>query len=642
MFKIRHVLVLAMVAALVFGAGEAAAQQSAKPESVLTRIPGDCLGFVVINNLGDATAKVDKFIVDIGFGGMLPSSILKVTKAQLRVGDGFVDNGGVAVVVLDLAQYGWDVKKMIEAERGPDSPPPVALLLPGGDPMKMFAAYKPEKTDGYVKVTLPGWPGFAKALGGYTVISPMPQVVDAVLASRVPVAAKLGKDHARIIAGCDVAAYGDMKMIAPYINAGIDKMDKEMARDGGIAANRGRDVSSEVMMMGLVRGLLPTYKKIIGQMDGVTLGLRLTRKGLVLEEVATYLPESDLGRIIAGTKARPGTMMKNISMLPYVVAGGVAAQTTTPEAKALGEKLGQSIVDAILGSGLGGEIPAELAARALKIGKTMESQIVRGDFYAGGTTEAGGLFGLGVMLKVKDPAVVKSALGELVVLSEDAIKHFFAGEGRDKEEVRQLSFRYVKGAATVGGKTLDAIEITHPEMASMSDRERREMRKVLGEDKVRFFIATPDARTVTITFGGATAFAGAVATAQTVQTFAVDQVVAAAMKELPANPAFAMLISPANLLEVVKAGIRIMGGDEILAETGLGDVTMKSKAPIAIGAALLRSGVHERAFVPTKTVAEAVKIGMGLWQQSTGLRRANSDRTQASEFRQDDARDNDF
>ena len=196
-------------------------------EDILTRIPADCLGFVAVRNVGDFGAKIDKFLADINVAKMLPGSVLPLLKGAATVGDGFNDNGGAALVFLDPAQFGLTI------EAYGSSSPPIVFLLPGNNPKLTFANWQPTEEAGYVKLRMPdGDEGFAKPLGGYTILGNNKQMVDAVAGSAKPVAGKIGPDHRDVIAKSDVAAYADMKTLAPILNKAIDGALAEMKQAG--------------------------------------------------------------------------------------------------------------------------------------------------------------------------------------------------------------------------------------------------------------------------------------------------------------------------------------------------------------------------------------------------------------------------
>jgi len=99
-----------------------------------------------------------------------------------------------------------------------------------------------------------------------------------------------------------------------------------------------------------------------------------------------------------------------------------------------------------------------------------------------------------------------------------------------------------------GEGTWDVIEISHPEMAAMPEEQRTMMKTILGEDKVRILISSPDDKTVVFTFGGSKAMMEeAVKAATTGGSLPQDKGLTAAMENMPKNLVMVGAINGANI-----------------------------------------------------------------------------------------------
>jgi len=638
--KTSRLLVAAVVIGLLVGAARAQEAPPVVPpaENVLSRIPADCLGFIAIGNVADANVKVNRFLAAIGLSEMLPDNILQFVKMQLKLTEGVNDNGGLALVLLDFAQYGWDVPKMLaEDTDGPPGPPPIAILIPGNDPAKIFAKYKPVAEKGYVKVDFGGGdPGYAKALGGYTVLTPTPAVLAAVVESPKSVLKKLSAGHRRAITANDVALYIDMKMASPYLAALMDFAVAQMTQQAGREAGRGGPTGPIKGLMTLYAGMLDFYKGIIAQMEGLTIGLRLSRSGVLIDELASFQRGSDMRTILAAYPKIRGPLLNKLpASLPYVLAlGAGGGKLTSPRAIALNEKFNRELRNKLWANEALAKIPPDTRAKLERLARVTDEQALGMRLYGGGAAPGVGLFGLAVVLEVKDAATVKTVLADVPSIAESIIKALV-----DDEEVQKLSITYVQGAATVAGVTADAIQIDHPELADMKPEEKAEMIKVLGEAKIRLFVAAPDKNTVVVTFGGGEAFLAEALKASTGrQDLADDPAVAAALRRMPRNPIYVGVFSAKNLVDLIKNGVRVIAGPEALESEPWPMVQFSTQTPIAIGAAITNRGeVSERMFVPTATVAEAVKMFLQI--QQAGQEAAEKAR---ADWEKNRARDEDF
>ena len=82
------------------------------------------------------------------------------------------------------------------------------------------------------------------------------------------------------------------------------------------------------------------------------------------------------------------------------------------------------------------------------------------------------------------------------------------GQQEQNKDLESLKFSYTKNAETINNGTVDVIEVTFDDLNTMTDKEKADMKKVLGEDKILIRIAQADPKTLVITFGGGTSFMG--------------------------------------------------------------------------------------------------------------------------------------
>ena len=589
------------------------APATAQPaENVLSHIPADCAGFVVINNLADTSAKIDKFIADIGLGQMMPGSILPMLKAQLQMTQGLNDNAGAALVALDPAQFGWDVKTIENLPRagGPDRLP-LALLIPGNNPREIFANFEPVEENGYVKVNLSDETWLTKAIGGYTVLAPSEQAIEAVVSSVRPAAIKIGPDHRAVLATCDIAAFVDMKMLAPYFASFIDSTEQEMKE-----AVADEFTPAPVRMIGSIYGnLLPFYRNLLIQAEAVTFGLRLSKTGLILEEFVRYQPDSDLAKMLAAVKPASGPLLDKLPVLPHVMAFDTGSSLDmTGQQTLLYKTLVKGLLDAFLTSDekMAG-VSEETKDLARQIADTFIDQVTGAQGYLGRDTAAEGVFGASVVLDVKDANAMMGVFPDLVKVTNELAKAMLA----EIEELKDLSIRYVEGVASVDGVSVNAVDVECPVLADLQEAIPGGLATILGQDAIRFHVAAVDPGTVVVTFGGGEALlAEAVKAVRAGRPLTAHADVAAAMKELPANLTSVGFFSPANLVDLIKDAVAAAAPPE-QAEQAMGMLEMfsfQTRTPIAVGAAVRPTGQHQRTFVPIGLIAEGVQKVMMLPQ----------------------------
>jgi hypothetical protein len=99
---------------------------------------------------------------------------------------------------------------------------------------------------------------------------------------------------------------------------------------------------------------------------------------------------------------------------------------------------------------------------------------------------------------------------------------------------------------------------------------------------------------------------------------------------MPQDTASVVLFSPSNLLEAVKTGTRLMAGDD--AQMPWMNMTIPSKAPIALGGAVEGAGLHYRLLIPTELVRDIVNLYMQAMSGPGGPAAAEEDSDTAEDF----------
>jgi hypothetical protein len=611
----RNVAVLLCVSLVASGAWaqEAGAPKQAYPkaEPVLSHIPAGSLGFAVIPNAQAAAGRVDKFIADIGLAKMLPSpdpdhpekkvSVLDLLRGAARLGPGFNPNGGVAVVMLDPNAFGINLLELIpggpgakagpmpmaepgEAAEKPKPKIPFVIFVPGKSVQDVFGAYPMEAAGKYTLVNLRMGPTYAAKLGSYVVLSPHDKALDAVMAAGKKAAAELPAEHRKIIAASDIAYYINMKVAAPILQQFLTKAVEQIVKQAGPLGP----------IMGVYMGI---YGDLIGQLDAVTVAGRFVPSGLVLDEMVSFQPGTYYAKAMLAETPSAKVPLNALPDLPYVLAVGASGDTSEESAK-----IGMEMIDSLLKSDLLKALPQEEKDRARKIVEGMSRQITGMQMVGGGAPAGSGLFGLSWVVHCKSAEKVKGLIAEEAAFAQGLVKHF----GGDNPDVQKLKIRYVKGMETVGSVTADAVVVEHPDLNEMEEDERSKMKKVLGEDQVRFLVAAADKNTVVITFGGSRNFLvealKAAAGKGSIGTAPED---AEAMRYLPKKKTAVVLINGANLYQLIVAGMKTMEPD-----AELPPFKITCKTPISVGVGQTGKSMHVVVYYPTQLVKEVVGIFM--------------------------------
>ncbi|MDP6045459.1 MAG: hypothetical protein QGG25_07615, partial [Phycisphaerae bacterium] len=478
--------------------------QNAPAEPVLKHIPAGATAYVIVNNIQNTLTKIENYGTDLGLMPPKPadapktSMMLTMLRQMAMLGDGFNPNADAAVVLLDIKQYGFNLPGLIESgmagkeldEKNAQAIAngiPFVIYVPGSSIKGVFGKYPIAQEGLLTTVKLRMGKMFAAKAGSYVILSPNKDALKAVLTSAKKTEDELTKAQAALIKRNDISYNVDFKILSPPLNAFMAAIKKQVAQE-------------EPEIAPILNIYFSLFTQIFDQLDSESGGIRIDKTGIIAEAVDVAKPGTTMAKtwaVMGQAKSKGAGVLNSIPSLPYVLAFGAAGQ---PGAGG-GAELFTKLVDDVLAiEPLASKLTAATKAKTKKTVAGLINEITEIQVVAGGAPAGNGLFGLSYCIKCKDSANFKSLLADKASLVKTFLKALI-----DDNDVNDLTITYSKGVETVGSIPVDAIEISHPEMAKMSQKERTEMTKVLGEDKIRFLIAAPDKNTVVITFAGSTA-----------------------------------------------------------------------------------------------------------------------------------------
>ncbi len=587
-------------------AGAARAQDQA---AALEQIPPGVAAFVVVDNLAQTGASLDQFIADVGLGRMMPGSVLNVLKQQMGIQQGLDDQGSFALVVLDPSRFGWGAAEMT-GQAPPPGPLPIVLVIPASDPASLFANFETAQEGDYLQVMLDGEPWVAQARQGMTVLAPQPRMIETLAASEESVTGQMPEQHLAVIRKAGLSGYADMQVLQGFMLASIDQAEQQMAQmeEGGFLP------PPMLVVIRAYQALLPMYREIIPQMQGISLNLAVTQPGLVLREYVTYVPDSDLGRLMEAMDAE-GAGFSHLPDLKYVLA--MAANWSWPEdeqAVGLWEQMARDFMVRFLTAM---DVPEQPRQQAVEAYLALATQMSRYEIYAGGAVEdEPGVFGLATVMEVEDQ---QAALEQIRNLTESVFTMLqsmrpevvTAEEPAETAEDR-LRLQWQESSQEVEGVSVTAVVLEGANLTEGDAEEMEKLRTILGEERAVFYVAPVGENLIVVTYGGGQPFlAQAIRGAQSDES-AIEPgpQVNAVLDELPGEPMFVGLFSVANLIDVMKTGMQQVSPERYEYHP-LANIEFQADTPLAMAAGIEGTGVHYVVFVPTEVVGETVR----LWQQ---------------------------
>jgi len=581
-----------------------------KAEPVLKHIPAGTLGYLVVNDITATNGRLSRFLGEIGLGqimAQIPGGALGIIRAQARLGPGFNPNGGFAAVVLDPKEFGIDLLGMMGiggAKTNAETPKfPIVLFVPGKDPKAVFPTFEITGTGSQMSFSHSGNTGFIRTGGDYILVSPSKKALDAVTAPGKKTLSELTKDDARIIATSDAAAFINMKIVGPLYVKMLEKM-MNMGMMAAPPATATGPASAEKAHKSMMQSAVTFYRDLFSQMDSATVGCKLTRNGVLIEEAVSFAAQSAWAEAMASFKSTGPLRMDRVPDLPYVLAGTFAG--------GWGKKtweLNRNLTFQMLETSAPGKISEEMKKRIEKLFEQMGDEIKGGQFVIGAAPAQSGVFAVAVLINCKDSSRLKKLVAEKVALADELLKIIFT-----QEEMQKLTIKYEGGIETIGTVVVDAVTVAHPKLSTMDEEDRAMLIKVLGEDRLRIRIAAPDKTTLVATFGGSKAFlTEALNSARRPKPLLTAQQSADAAKYMPKRPSGLFVFNVANLMEAIEAGRKI-----IEPESAPIPVKLMDRTPIVMSVGGAGNATHIACFVPNSVIREVVTALMMLGAPGQG------------------------
>lgn len=584
--------------------------------TVLSEIPSGVMGFAVINDLKTTSTKVDTFIRQIGLGQManqaMPDGVLKMIVKEARLGDGFTGEGDVAIAMLNPKDVGMDFSKLVEERMntmmgdGGQQPPkevqlPFVVWLPGKSIESVFPKkdYNPTKKGAFTELSLPTGKMLAMEKGKYVILSPNAEALTVVKKSKLGVLKDLRNDHALEILRTEIGIHMDMKVAGPILNDIIKTFEKfiqkqKEAGGGGMG----------MMMMGpmaMMDKIMPTYRDLLEQVSAVTVTGKFVPTGVVVRELATYKTNSEFGRMIAAYKPTDKDLLGKLPDHNWVLAGGGHNLPGIKKAVSLYLDMMDSALEMSPVGGLG-----QYRAKFSKLTEDMTKEIDTLQFVIGGAAQGNGMFGMTCVMEGDSAKKITGVMKSGTELIDELINKKF---GQMDPSTAMPKISYVEDNAEIDAGKLDVIDITHPELAGMSEQERGMMKKVLGEDRIRFYVAQADKNTAVVTMGGSTQQMAVSLKSAKAGTGSImnSRWMTVPKQYLPKKPAMIMVFNGSNLFDLIISGMK-----KVAPEAELPAGRISCRTPVAMGIALEDDTAKSVIYVPTKLVKDSVVLFLSM------------------------------
>lgn len=454
--------------------------------SLLEAIPKDATAFFAIRNLKELDGKITAFAGKLDFklggeGAMWPAPLTWV-KETLQIGNGLDENGGVAVVLLNCA----NVKTSGEAMTR------MALFLPTTKPDAMAEALGGQKQENAYSLLLAGQPMLATAGKNHLVLAQTPDSLREALKSGGGVGQSMSKDRIAAFGQDDLFGWVNFRGVSPDLRKEIENALTGLVNLGGTVDPTAAAEGAKNLTKWLEEG------------DVVAFSVRIdAQKGVLLSGYSALKPDTEYGRILAGTKPPTEPLLIGLPDESVICAFGSGSNGSVPGVeeqirKGLDQALSEEMLTSIIS-------PENLKSFKDELVKLLVQVDAINLSMAGLPAESGdGMIGLLSVVTVKDSRKWQAQARSLFATVKNMIVKAAQQPDITEEELKavEAAIQIKENAETLGTAAVDHFVIDLAQIPDLTEDDIAEVKAVIGKEGILVRIAAMDPTHVVISFGG--------------------------------------------------------------------------------------------------------------------------------------------
>jgi len=255
---------------------------------------------------------------------------------------------------------------------------------------------------------------------------------------------------------------------------------------------------------------------------------------------------SGAAKRLAAYKPSDRPLVNRLPDLPYLIKLGIDTTVKGPADQRQEQR--KVLLSLIPG------LPEDTKAAIEQATLSLDSELTGLQFFFGRAKQEGGGIGLALVAECNSSDNLKKAIKDIVSASETCLALV------PDNDFRNLSIKYGDQADTADKATVDSITFEHPDLNNQNEHSRRAMTNMLGEDKIRIYTSQVDAKTLLLTFGGASEFHKQAAKAAAAGTSNLDEHAHKTLAEMPKGAQALGLMSVTEFWNIRMGLIGTIGG----------------------------------------------------------------------------------
>ena len=300
----------AVLAAALLASAVVSAVRAAEP-AVLTLVPGDAYGVVVINNVRTFANKAANAATRLNLP--LPPDLVGAATRNLGITKGFDANSSAALVLLKPS-----AEKLAEGYF--NGQPPAVILLPTSDAKGMMEPFSPGAADakGISQVTLPSNPdekGYVAVIEDkWIVFAQNRDDLTAYLARGASFAKTASPETLKVFENNDVVAWANVEKLGEGLDKVLDERQVDFAGMMDLANNVAaqQDKVAIATQKATIAGMFALTKQYLKDAKAAMITARLTDSGATLGMVGDFKPDSLIGKFVASQAAGGPVTLKGL------------------------------------------------------------------------------------------------------------------------------------------------------------------------------------------------------------------------------------------------------------------------------------------------------------------------------------------
>lgn len=486
----------------------------AQPTGVLDIVPANAWAAVVVRDLRALNNKIVAVGKDLGVPigpGTMVGDPLTMLKGFLGAVEGLDEKGSVALVVTKVDPLDMeglqksmvilvpctDPKAFLDQYAAGDEEPASEPAKEGDadkaeEPSKEEgqAAHDPDKPKlprGVVALKVMQQDSYGAVKGNYAILAPAPEAIEAFLAAKEPIRAKMPKERAAVLEKkTDILIWLNVAEAGPAVKESVTNTIMGVM----LMASMG-DPAAASQAKSIVEGI----GKFLDQSEDLQVGLSLNKVGMDIEVYYRVKPDTELARVMAGQQTSNESLLKGLPAEPFMVAMGMVANTSEEKVKDARESIdllldNPRIVEHVDAEKMKGfkETVGEFLdlAPTAKWASMSISRLPKGD---------DGMFGLTIVFET--PQASEKWLKVLRKLTKEALALCPSEEAQ-----KYLSKVQYNEAQKIGDAVVDEVSFDMKDLPDAEEEDIATAKKLIGKEGLMLRLAALDPDHVAIVFGG--------------------------------------------------------------------------------------------------------------------------------------------